>query len=100
MNQEIYSVDEIKKRFESVARKYEINEAYLFGSYARGEATIQSDVDIYMKEGKKIRTLFQLSGFRLEVKDVLEKDVDIVLENNSNPKLENDIRKDLLKIYG
>jgi len=100
MNRKIYTVDEIKKRFENVARKYEINEAYLFGSYARGDATPKSDVDIYMKEGNKIRTLFQLSEFRLEVKDILQKEVDVVLENSSNPKFENGIREDLLKIYG
>ncbi|MDR0303918.1 MAG: nucleotidyltransferase domain-containing protein [Chitinispirillales bacterium] len=46
----------MKKRFEKVAKKYEIEEMYLFGSYARGDATKKSDVDFYIKVDK-IRTL-------------------------------------------
>jgi len=62
MNYKIYTIDEIKKRFEKVAKKYEVEEAYLFGSYARGDAAKKSDVDFYIK-ANKIRTLLDLSGF-------------------------------------
>jgi len=99
MNYKIYTIDEIKKRFEKVAKKYEIEEAYLFGSYARGDATKKSDVDIFIKEGK-IQSLLQLCGFRLDVQDALKKEIDIVLEDGANTELEKNIGKDLLKIYG
>jgi predicted nucleotidyltransferase len=99
MNYKIYSVAEIKKRFEKVADKYGIDEAYLFGSYARGEATKKSDVDIFVKEGK-INTLLQLCGFRLALSDVLKKEVDIIVNDSGNPALEKSISKDFLKIYG
>jgi predicted nucleotidyltransferase len=99
MNSIIYTVDEIKRRFEGIASKYEIEEAYLFGSYARGEATPESDVDIFIREGK-IQTLLQLCGFRLDVQDALNKEVDIVVKNSENADLEKNIKKELLKIYG
>ena len=35
----IYTLDEIKKRIIPVIEKYSIPAMYLFGSYARGEAT-------------------------------------------------------------
>ena len=35
----IYTLDEIKKRILPVIEKYGIPAMYLFGSYARGEAT-------------------------------------------------------------
>jgi predicted nucleotidyltransferase len=99
MNRKIYSIDEIKRRFEKIADKYEIEEAYLFGSYARGDATSKSDVDIFIREGK-IRTLLQLCGFRLDVQDALNKNIDVVVEDSANAGLERNIKKELLKIYG
>lgn len=40
------SVEEIREKILPVCQKYAINEAYLFGSYARGDATEDSDVDL------------------------------------------------------
>jgi uncharacterized protein len=99
MNYKVYTTAEIKARFEKIAAKYGIEEAYLFGSYARGDATKKSDVDIFVKEGK-IQTLLQLCGFRLDVQDALKKKIDIVLEGGTNTEFEKSIGKELLKIYG
>ena len=52
MNNIIYTMDEIKRRFLPVTRKYDIAEAFLFGSYARGDATNTSDLDFYIRTGK------------------------------------------------
>ncbi|MDR0306652.1 MAG: nucleotidyltransferase domain-containing protein [Chitinispirillales bacterium] len=100
MGSKIYSIAEIKQLFEKIADKYEIEEAYLFGSYARGDATAESDIDIFIKEGKKIQTLLQLCGFRLEVQDALNKEIDVVVEDSDNTSFEKSIKKELLKIYG
>ena len=99
MNNKIYSIDEIKKRFEKVARKYEINEAYLFGSYARGDATRESDVDFYINKGK-IRG-WDLYGFYDEVENVMNKKVDFITTATAlDGEFEAEMRKDLVKIYG
>ena len=43
----IYSIDEIKNMAKPVFKKNgNIKAAYLFGSYAKGQATDSSDVDI------------------------------------------------------
>jgi predicted nucleotidyltransferase len=48
----VYTIEELKKRIEPVATKYNLPAVYLFGSYAKGEATEDSDVDILVdKEG-------------------------------------------------
>ena len=41
----VYTLDEIKKRVFPVIQKYNIPAMYLFGSYARGETTEESDLD-------------------------------------------------------
>ena len=41
-----YTIDEIRRRVAPVAEKYQLAAVYLFGSYARGEATVDSDIDL------------------------------------------------------
>ena len=42
----VYTLEEIAERIAPVARKYNIPKVYVFGSYARGEADPDSDVDL------------------------------------------------------
>ncbi len=42
----IYTVEEIQKKVRPIAEKYGIDTVWLFGSYARGEANENSDVDL------------------------------------------------------
>ncbi len=54
----------IAQALRSVAEKYAIAEAYLFGSYARGEATGASDIDIAVVGGPGFSptNIFAISG--------------------------------------
>ena len=73
----ILTIRQIKDRVRPILAKHNINEAYLFGSYSRGEANRNSDVDIYCEEGD-VTTLWKLSAFCDELREALGKDVDIV----------------------
>lgn len=42
----IYTVEEIRRRITPVAVRYRLKAVYLFGSYARGEVTDESDVEL------------------------------------------------------
>ena len=55
----------------------EVECAYLFGSYARGEAKNSSDVDIYCERGD-IKTLIDQGFLEEELENALGKEVDIV----------------------
>ena len=50
----VLTIDEIKKRIRPVCEKYNVKELFLFGSYARGEATEDSDVDFRLISGRDI----------------------------------------------
>ena len=49
----IYAVEEIKSIVLPVAQKYQLRAVYLFGSYARGTATENSDIDRYDRDCSK-----------------------------------------------
>ena len=74
---EILTIKEIKQRIKPVMEKHGIDEVYLFGSYARGEANRNSDVDIYCSSGD-IRTLYHEVDFNEELEKALGKKVDVV----------------------
>ena len=48
----ILSIDEIRDKIRPICEKYKIEKVWLFGSYARGEAREDSDVDVHMEVPK------------------------------------------------
>ena len=99
MNHKIYSVDEIKERFEKVAKKYEIDEAYLFGSYARGDATKKSDVDFYIRADNLKG--WDLGGIWVDTQKAMNKKIDLITTEAIMEKdFEQEMKKNLVKIYG
>lgn len=72
-----YTIDEIKLIVEPIARKYGIARVYLFGSYARGEATENSDVDLRVEKGS-LKGMFALCGLYTEIEEALQTKVDVL----------------------
>ena len=74
------SIAEIKEKISPLCSEYGIKRAYLFGSYARGEADEKSDVDLRIEKGAndKLKSLIQVSSFRCKLEDVLKKNVDLI----------------------
>ncbi len=73
--EKIYTVEEIKKVAVSLARKYQVEAVYLFGSYAKGNATADSDIDILVFGGSGFR-LTNIFAFAEELREAYQKDVD------------------------
>ena len=95
----ILTLDEIKTICKPVFKQYQIKEAYLFGSYARGEATPNSDIDIYYKANDNWDLLNDLSVFD-DLKKALMKEVDLIEEGAiHDEKFFNIIKQDFIKIY-
>ena len=77
INPSILTIKQIKDRIKPIMAKHNIDEVYLFGSYARGEARSDSDVDIYCSSGD-VRTLYDEIDFIEELEQALAKKVDVV----------------------
>ena len=94
----VYSLKQLKALIKPIFQKYEINEIYLFGSYARGEATKDSDVDIYCSKGN-VRSLIDQGRLIDELKAVLNKEVDIVFDTSEiNDYFKTQIMEDMIKL--
>lgn len=93
----ILTIDEIKNRINPICKRYGIKRAYLFGSYARGEATEDSDVDIRIEKGK-IRG-FQIGGFYIDIKNSLNKELDLLSTIPEHPNFKNALYRDEVIIY-
>ena len=94
----VLSIKQIKERVRPIMAKHNIDEAYLFGSYSRGEANRSSDVDLYCVEGD-VTTLWKLSAFCDELRNVLGKEVDIVtIGSEIDPRLLKQIEEDKIRI--
>ena len=96
----ILSIKAIKSNARQIFRKYpEVKCAYLYGSYARGEATGKSDVDILVVCHKMGLKFFKLLA---DLEDALHKEVDLqTLEQMVGSEvIMEKILKEGIKIYG
>lgn len=95
----ILTQDSIIKKCSVVFQKYNVEYCYLFGSYAKGKAKPDSDVDLLISSDIKGLQFFALVE---ELRNTLHKRVDAldIRQLNNNPNLINEILKDGIKIYG
>ncbi|MBQ3860489.1 MAG: nucleotidyltransferase domain-containing protein [Clostridia bacterium] len=96
---ERYSLRQLEDIISPIARRFGVEKVSVFGSYSRGEADDQSDVDLLIEKGG-LRSLFQLSGFRLELEDALRLPVDLVTTESSDREFLDRIAKESVVLYG
>jgi predicted nucleotidyltransferase len=82
---------------EQRADRYHLRALGYFGSYARNEATEDSDVDIVFDTDSP--NLFRTSAMRQELEDLLGCPVDVVrLRESMNPRLKDRIMREALYV--
>ncbi|MBQ7873913.1 MAG: nucleotidyltransferase domain-containing protein [Oscillospiraceae bacterium] len=75
----IYTLDEIKQIVSPIAQNFNIKTIYLFGSYARNEATDTSDIDLIIDRAEtEIKSLFQLAEVYCELEKAFNKKIDVI----------------------
>jgi len=94
----LYTIDELKRIVSPIAASHGVESVSVFGSYSRGQASEQSDIDLKIEKGN-LRTLFQLCSFRLAMEDALQIPVDLVTSEASDKDFLNMIAKDEVLLY-
>lgn len=70
----------------AVARARGATRVRVFGSVARGEDSATSDVD-FLVDLEPTRTLLDLGGLVMDLRDLLQRDVDVVTEQGLRPRV-------------
>jgi predicted nucleotidyltransferase len=90
-------IEELKRRIVPVLRRYEVARASFFGSFARGEATKGSDVDLLVEfEGDK--SLLDLAGLKVELEGLLDIRVDVLTYASLHPLLKERILEEAVPV--
>ena len=73
----LYDMEQLRALVAPVAKDFGVRSVYAFGSYGRGQANGESDLDLRIEAGA-IRSLFALADFRQTLEDRLNIPVDVV----------------------
>lgn len=76
MDKEILTMEKITAVVKPIVSKYNVEAIYLFGSYARGEATADSDLDFLVFGGSLFKKVL-IFALAEELREALGKSVDV-----------------------
>jgi len=87
------NIKEIKDKIVPVLKRHDVVHAAIFGSFVRGEAKKDSDIDILI-EFKGEKSLLDLVALKIELEDLLGREVDVVEYSTIHPLLKEKILKE------
>ena len=103
---EVLRLDAIRTLLMPVVKKYDIKRIYLFGSYARGEARKDSDVDLLI-EGDGVKGMMPFLELQESMEKHIGKKVDLVeygavLKDNTRAgrRFREHVERDKVLLYG
>ena len=90
-----YILNYLKNHKSEFAKKYGITTLGLYGSYARNEATKDSDIDIFYKNNENFSMgILEFSAFLKKLEDDLKTKIDFVNLDSMNPIIKYYAKKD------
>ena len=73
-----------------VLKRYFIKHAAIFGSFAKGDVNVNSDVDLLIEPGKGF-TIFKMLRLEEEISDLIKRKVDLVEYSALKPSVRNEV---------
>lgn len=86
-----------KEKIIDICKRNDISYCALFGSFARGEATETSDIDLLVRFSKPVGWKFY--GIAEDLEDALGRKVDLATERMLNKHIRDSVLSDLKVIY-
>ena len=94
------SIERIKNIVQDYFITQPVERAWVFGSYARGEETPESDIDILVDYGDGRKpSLFTMAGIKIELEKLFQTKVDLVPEDCLYENIRPFVDKDKILIY-
>lgn len=101
--QHVYTLDEIREIAVPIAKRHQLRQLSLFGSYARGEATAQSDLD-FRADVPDGFGMFQMSALQDDLENAFHKQIDVVTPGMLDDSLSTDLARNMMEdeviLYG
>ena len=100
MSEKIYTIDEIKKMLKELLRDKPVYQVILFGSYAKHEATKESDIDLIIDTNSELKG-FALLKLICQIEEKMKKNIDgfekyEIIEDSS---IDKEIKKTGVVVY-
>lgn len=93
----ILTQENIKQVVQDYFKDKPVKKVYLFGSYARGDANADSDVDLLFSLEDNTRiTYFGLARYLVDLQNQFLKNVDLIEDKFIYPEIKEQIEKDKL----
>ncbi|MCL2183666.1 MAG: nucleotidyltransferase domain-containing protein [Chitinispirillia bacterium] len=80
------TMEEIREKVVPIAARYDVAHVDLFGSYASGSATPESDVDFLVEFSPAVPSIFKVMGFQEELRRSLGLDIDVITLPLASPE--------------
>lgn len=93
---------DLRMKVEPLLKPY-MRRISVFGSFARGEATPESDIDLLVSlrpsEKRPPFGLFEMIRMERELENAVGQPVDLVTEEGLNPRIKPNVEKDRVVLY-
>jgi len=86
------------EKIKEVCRRNDVAMLGIFGSFARGEATDQSDVDLLVRFSKR-KSLLALVALERQIAMLIDRKIDLLTEAALSPYLRDRILREVQIIY-
>ncbi len=91
------TIEEIKKQSREVFMMYPVRRVSVFGSFAKGQQTEESDIDMLIRDSDI--GILEISNMRQQLSDLFHRKIDLVEENNLSEAFKFLIKDDEVVIY-
>ena len=92
-------IEQIKKIATPILKRHDTEFAGIFGSYARGEANKESDIDILVRFSKPL-SLIEVIGLERKLSEALGIKTEVVTQKSLNRRIAPFVFQNLMPLYG
>ncbi|MBR2699552.1 MAG: nucleotidyltransferase domain-containing protein [Clostridia bacterium] len=94
----VYTIEQIRRIASPIAASYGVKSLSLFGSYARGEATEDSDIDLLL-DRSGMSGGWAIGGLYSDLSEALGKELDMVTTTGADRSFLARIQRDEVRLY-
>jgi len=88
-------IEALREYLPELFKQYPVSKIGVFGSFARGDANSESDIDLLIDFSKPV-SLFSFVDIKLDLENLLQRKVDLVTENALKPRIKDKILNEVV----